>query len=51
VCPEVLVVADDAQMVELVAESLKTEGMDVAVAQDVPSAVEAARDRRWAPRE
>ena len=38
-------------MVELVAENLKTEGMDFDVARDGPSAVEAARDRRWAARE
>ena len=49
--PRVLVVDDEAPMVELVAEYLKTEGMDVAVARDGPSAIEAARDRRWAARE
>ena len=44
--PRVLVVDDEAPMVELVGEYLRSEGMDVAVARDGPSAVEAARDRR-----
>ena len=44
--PRVLVVDDEAPMVELVGEYLRSEGMDVAVACDGPSAVEAARDRR-----
>jgi len=49
--PRILVVDDEAPMVELVGEYLRSEGMDVAVARDGPSAVEAARDRRWAARE
>ena len=44
--PRVLVVDDEAPMVELVGEYLRSEGMDVAVAQDGPSALEAVRDRR-----
>ncbi len=42
----VLVVDDEAPMVELVREYLAAEGMDVAVAQDGPSAVDAVRERR-----
>jgi len=42
----ILVVDDEAAMVELVREYLASEGMDVAVAQDGPSAVEAVRQRR-----
>jgi DNA-binding response OmpR family regulator len=44
--PRILVVDDEAPMVELVREYLRSEGMDVAVAQDGPSALEAVRDRR-----
>ena len=42
----VLVVDDEAPMVDLVREYLASEGMDVAVARDGPSAVEAVRERR-----
>jgi len=42
----ILVVDDEAPMVELVREYLAAEGMDVAVARDGPSAVDAVRDRR-----
>lgn len=41
----VLVVDDEAPIVELVRGYLVAEGMDVAVARDGPSAVEAVRDR------
>lgn len=44
--PRILVVDDEAPMVELVREYLASAGMDVAVARDGPSAVEAVRDRR-----
>ncbi|MEW5990393.1 MAG: response regulator transcription factor [Chloroflexota bacterium] len=44
--PRVLVVDDEAPMVELVGEYLRSEGMDVAVARDGPSALDAARERR-----
>ena len=44
--PRILVVDDEAPMVELVGEYLRSEGMDVAVARDGPSALEAVRDRR-----
>ena len=44
--PRILVVDDDAPMAELVGEYLRSEGMDVAVAGDGPSALEAVRDRR-----
>jgi two-component system alkaline phosphatase synthesis response regulator PhoP len=44
--PRILVVDDEAPMVELVREYLAAEGMDVAVARDGPSAVEAVRARR-----
>ena len=44
--PRVLVVDDEAPMVELVGEYLRSEGMDVAVAGDGPSALDAVRDRR-----
>ena len=44
--PRVLVVDDEAAMVELVGEYLRSEGMDVAVARDGPSALEAVRDCR-----
>ena len=39
----VLVVDDEAPIVELVCGYLAAEGMDVAVAQDGPSAIEAVR--------
>lgn len=42
----VLVVDDEAPIVELVRGYLAAEGMDVAVAADGPSAVESVRDRR-----
>ena len=42
----ILVVDDEAPMVDLVREYLAAEGMDVAVAGDGPSAVEAVHDRR-----
>lgn len=42
----VLVVDDEAPMVDLVREYLASEGMDVAVAVDGPSAVEAVQERR-----
>ena len=44
--PRVLVVDDEAPMVELIREYLAAEGMDVAVAGDGPAAVDAVRDRR-----
>lgn len=44
--PRILVVDDEAPMVELVGEYLRSEGMDVAVARDGPSALEAVHDRR-----
>ena len=44
--PRVLVVDDEPPMVELVGEYLRSEGMEVAIARDGPSAVIAARDRR-----
>ena len=44
--PRVLVVDDEAPMVELVGEYLRSEGMGVAVAADGQSALEAVRDRR-----
>ena len=44
--PRILVVDDEAPMIELVGEYLKSEGMDVAVARDGPSALEAVRERR-----
>lgn len=44
--PRVLVVDDEVPMVELVGEYLRSEGMDVAVAADGQSALEAVRDRR-----
>lgn len=44
--PRILVVDDEAPMVHLVREYLRSEGMDVAVAGDGPSALEAVRDRR-----
>ena len=44
--PRILVVDDEAPMVELVGEYLRSEGMDVGVARDGPSALEAVRDRR-----
>ena len=44
--PRVLVVDDEVPMVELVGEYLRSEGMDVAVAGDGPSALDAVRDRR-----
>ena len=44
--PRVLVVDDEPPMVALVGEYLRSEGMDVAVARDGPSALEAVRDRR-----
>ena len=44
--PRVLVVDDEAPMVELVGEYLRSEGMEVAVAGDGPSALDAVRDRR-----
>ena len=42
----VLVVDDEAPMVDLVREYLASEGMDVAVADDGPSAVDAVQERR-----
>lgn len=42
----VLVVDDETPIVELIRGYLEAEGMDVAVAQDGPSAVEAVRERR-----
>ena len=44
--PRVLVVDDEAPIVELVRQYLASEGMDVAVARDGSSAVEAVRERR-----
>jgi two-component system, OmpR family, alkaline phosphatase synthesis response regulator PhoP len=44
--PRVLVVDDEAPMVELVREYLRSEGMEVAVAGDGPAALDAVRDRR-----
>jgi len=44
--PRVLVVDDEPPMVELVGEYLRSEGMEVAIARDGPSAVVAVRDRR-----
>ena len=44
--PRILVVDDEAPMVELVGEYLRSEGMDVAYAGDGPSAIDAVRDRR-----
>ena len=44
--PRVLVVDDEVPMVELVGEYLRSEGMDVAVAAEGQSALEAVRDRR-----
>lgn len=44
--PRVLVVDDEPPMVSLVGEYLRSEGMDVAVARDGPSALEAVRERR-----
>ena len=44
--PRILVVDDEPPIVELVGEYLRSEGMDVAVAGDGPSALEAVRDRR-----
>lgn len=44
--PRILVVDDEAPIVELISEYLRSEGMDVAVAGDGPSALEAVRDRR-----
>lgn len=44
--PRVLVVDDEAPMVELICEYVRAAGMDVAVARDGPTAVEAVRDRR-----
>ena len=44
--PRILVVDDEAPMVELIREYLAAEGMDVAVAGDGPAAVDAVRDRR-----
>ena len=42
----VLVVDDETPIVELIRGYLEAEGMDVAVSQDGPSAVEAVRERR-----
>lgn len=42
----VLVVDDETPIVELIRGYLEAEGMDVAVAQDGPSAVESVRERR-----
>ena len=44
--PRVLVVDDEAPMAALVGEYLRAEGMDVAMAADGPSALDAVRDRR-----
>ena len=44
--PRVLVVDDEAPMVELLGEYLRSEGMDVGVARDGPSALDAVRDKR-----
>ena len=44
--PRVLVVDDEPPMVELIGEYLRSEGMDVAVARDGSSALDAVRDRR-----
>jgi DNA-binding response OmpR family regulator len=42
----VLVVDDEAPIVDLIREYLSAEGMDVAVARDGPTAVDAVRERR-----
>ena len=42
----VLVVDDEVPILDLVSEYLSAEGMDVALAQDGPTALEAVRDRR-----
>ena len=44
--PRILVVDDEAPMVELIGKYLRAEGMDVAVAGDGPSALDAVRNRR-----
>lgn len=44
--PRILVVDDESPMVELIGEYLRSEGMEVALARDGPSALEAVRDRR-----
>ena len=44
--PRVLLVDDEAPMVELIGEYVRAEGMEVAVARDGPAAVEAVRDIR-----
>lgn len=44
--PRVLVVDDEAPMVELISKYVRTAGMEVAVARDGPSAVDAVRERR-----
>jgi DNA-binding response OmpR family regulator len=44
--PRVLVVDDEAPILDLVREYLSSEGMEVAVAEDGPSALDAVRDRR-----
>lgn len=44
--PRVLVVDDEGPMVDLIGEYVRAAGMEVAVARDGPSAVEAVRDRR-----
>jgi DNA-binding response OmpR family regulator len=46
IAPRILVVDDEAPIVDLVRQYLVAEGMDVVEAQDGPSAVEAVRDRR-----
>lgn len=44
--PRILVVDDEDPIVELIAEYLRSEGMEVAAARDGPSAIAAVRDRR-----
>jgi len=44
--PRILVVDDEDPIVELIAEYLRSEGMEVAAARDGPAAIEAVRDRR-----
>jgi DNA-binding response OmpR family regulator len=44
--PRILVVDDEASMVELVSEYLKSEGMEVAIAREGLSAIDAVRDSR-----
>ena len=44
--PRVLIVDDEAPIVELLSEYLRSEGMDVVVAVDGPTALDAVRDRR-----